>query len=417
VSITTGFAIASGTTTAFQVQPGGSQPYTLVCHPAATGTMAGTFTVASNDPATPMVNVPLTCNGIASNLDIQPSPATLPTTRVGEPVDLAIDLKNTGSASMTIESVAVTGTGLTMTSGPASGTVLGAGASTTVGVHFDAAMPGDVAGMLVTTYDGGQTRTTPIAARALATSMSLSPDGTVDFGPVCVGQTKAQPFVVMANQPGAFQVIAIDDPPAPFSVAKPALPAHVAGSGGDRVMFTVTASPAAAGPATGSLAIATDIPGATPHAIDLATLGLPAGVSATPDTVDLGSHAVDTTSIAQTVTLTNCTEGAITATAQITGADASEFAIVQAPDAAISQAGNATWLVVLQAHSVGLKTAVLAIDDGSQMLTVPLDGEGLGSDGGDKSYYSCSTGGPTAWWPIAFALLGLRRRRLPVDVQ
>jgi MYXO-CTERM domain-containing protein len=73
------------------------------------------------------------------------------------------------------------------------------------------------------------------------------------------------------------------------------------------------------------------------------------------------------------------------------------------------------WLIVLQAHTVGPKQASFAVDYDGGTASIELDGEGLGDlgagDGGRGSYYACSTGQPTALWPLAFVLgLVLRRR-------
>ena len=96
---------------------------------------------------------------------------------------------------------------------------------------------------LVVTYENGQQRTTQLSGRALGTSMSVTPDGDIDFGPVCSGQTADQPFVIVGNDQGSFKVNAISTPDAPFTVTAPTLPTTVQGVGGNQVMFTVTAAP------------------------------------------------------------------------------------------------------------------------------------------------------------------------------
>lgn len=427
-TISSGFAISSGSTGAYTVAPSGAQTYKLVCHPTATGALAGSFTITSDAPGSP-TKVPLTCNGVDSNLDLQPSPAMLPTTRVGQPVQMPIAIVNSGTAGSTVEAVAVTGD-MTLVSGPSAGTVLAAsGGHANVVVAYAAAAAGDASGTLTVTHDGGQVRTAQISGTALATSMSLTPDGVVDFGPVCSGQTKQQSFSILANEDGGFVVQQIADPPAPFAVMAPTLPATVQGGGTNMVSFDVTASPTAAGVAMGSFDVTTDIPNAAPHTIDLAVTGLAAGVTATPSELDLGSNPIDQTTIAQSVHLTNCSTDPITlSNARIEGPDASEFAIVAQPDSAmLASTGLASWLIVLQAHTPGVKQADFAVDYDGGTATVTLDGEGLGSDGSGLgsnstgtgrggSYYACSAGGPSAAWPIGLALLALvvpRRRRAP----
>jgi len=417
VSLSAGFT-TTGLMTGYQLAPNASQSYPILCHPTAIGALAGQLVVSSNDPAQPTVAVPLSCRGIDSNLDIAPSPAVLATTRVGEPIDTVIDLRNTGGAAMTLESVAITGTGITMTSAPPPNTVLAAVTGVArVGVHFEASAKGDASSTLVVSYDGGQSRTTEISARALATSMALTPDGDIDFGPICGGQSKMQEFTLIANEQGAFSLTSIADPGAPFTIAMPALPVTVLGAGAKQVKFQVTASPPGEGVANAAVVVKTDIPNATDHTLNLTVQGLPPGVTATPAAVDLGSNPVNTTTIGQEVHLSNCGTAPIMFTnPRIEGTDALDFAIVAQPSSAtIAPTGLASWLIVLQAHSVGPKQASFAVDYDGGTASIELGGEGLGdlgpSDDGRGSYYACSTGHPAALWPLAIALVVVVRRR------
>lgn len=424
-AISAGFAFASGPTGSYTVAPGASRAYTVVCQPTAVTTMSGMITVSSNDPATPTVTVPLTCRGIDSNLDITPSPSTIPTTRVGEAMPHTITLRNSGNASMTIQSVALTGADLTMISAPSAGTTLNPGASTTAQVRFEATASGDATGMLVVTYDGGQTRTAQISARALGTSMAMTPDGTVDLGAVCVGQTKDQTFSIIANDEAAFQVDQISVPTGAFAVTAPSLPATVQGAGGSELAFTVTAAPTATGPDSATVTVTTDIPGAAPRELQVTAEGLTAGVSATPATLEFGASPIATTTLGQAVSVTNCAAGPVDLTnARIEGADAAEFSIVLPPaSTTVASTEAASWLVVLSPNSTGPKQAVFSVDHPDGTVSVMLLGEGLGEggpgptdpDGGRPSYYACSTsgaGGSTAAWPLVLAVvLALRRRR------
>lgn len=417
VTVSPGFVIKSGPTTGYQLPGNASQAYSLVCHPGGLGPMTGQLVVNSDDPLQSSIAVQLSCKGIDSNLDIQPSPAVLRTTRVGEPIDTTIDLTNTGGAPMNLESVTIQATGLVMTSTPMPGTML---APTTgvahVGVHFDASQKGDFTGTLTATYDGGQRRATQITARALATSMALTPDGDVDFGPVCAGQTKMQQFTMIANDQGSFSLKGVSDPGPPFIVSMPALPVGVQGAGANQVRFTASASPAVEGVAMAPLTLRTDIPGSASHSLNLIVQGLPVGVTATPTEIDLGSLPVNTTGLAQTAHLSNCSGSPIAfSNARIEGDDASEFTIVQAPsNPMIQPAGTASWLIVLTTHTVGPKQARFAVDFEGGTASIALLGEGLGDlpdAPGRGSYYACATGRPTALWPIALALALLLRRR------
>jgi MYXO-CTERM domain-containing protein len=426
VDIDSGFSIQSGNTGNHDLAPGESEQFQIVCHPTATGGIGGYFNVHTNDPSTPDTQIPLSCNGIDSALDISPSPTTFANTRVGEPLQMDVTLENTGGASMDLEGVAVTGTDLTLVGSAPTGTV-GPGGQIGVTVAFGAAAKGTQTGALTITYDGGQTRSSPISARAMATSMSVTPDGDVMFGPVCAGQTKSQTFTVLANEEASFQVDALSSPGGAFSLASPSLPFVVQGSGANKLMFDVTAAPTAAGDQSATLSLTTDIPNATPRQIKLSVTGIAAGVTPSPGEVDFGPNTINTTTIGESVNLSNCSTGAITFTnARIEGTDAGDFAIVAQPmSATINPTNSATWLVVFQGHTVGMKTANFVVDYDGGSAMVPLLGEGVGDSGptgdpGDdpideRSYYTCSSGsGSGSSFGMLVFVVGLvmwRRRR------
>lgn len=419
VTVPAGYSVS--TPTSYSVAAGGSHTHTVTCNPTMVGQLGGKLTIHSNDPMRPQVDVPLSCRGVDSDLAISPSPMTFPSTRVGEPVEANITIANQGTASMSLEGVELTGTDLTLVTAPEPGTV-GAGANETARVRFEATTSDPVSGTLVVTYDGGQQRSAQISGRALATSMAITPDGDVAFGPVCVGQSKTQQFTILADQDGGFAVTDIAPPEPPFTLAPPALPANVAGAGANAITFDVTASPTDVGPAMSSIVLTTDIPGGSPRTINLALDALPEGVSPSPSAgIDFGVNAVDTTTVGQPVQLSNCTDAPVTTgNARIEGEDAAEFAIVSLPETATLQpTGVATWLVVMNAHTSGIKHAELAIDHDLGVARVPLTGEAAAPaiDPGDiaeHSYYTCSTGAGGGLAPVVVALglvfAGGRRR-------
>lgn len=422
ITVPAGFALAGPTS--FTLAPGATQPLGITCHPTATGPLGGTIQIASNDPQSPR-GVPVSCNGVTSNLEITPSPATIPPTLVGAPVVQHISLANAGTAATTVTDIALDGAGLALVTSVPGSTVLAPTGSLGLDVRFDAVAHGAASGTLtVTTTDG--VRTAQISASALLASLSLSPDGNVDLGPVCAGASTTQLFTVVGNGDGSFAVTALSAPDAPFTLAAPALPATVAASGGNQVTFDLTAAPTAAGPLTTTVMIETDIPADAPHPITVSATGLAAGTTATPSALDLGRSPLDTTTIGQPILVTNCSANALAFTAaHIDGSDAGEFAIVaEPPGGMIAADASAQWLVVLSAHSAGVKTAMFSVEtaDGTSS-TVALAGEGLaegsgaGSDAasGERNYYSCSVGDEASGLaPLVIALaLRVRRRRRP----
>src|SRR5205085_10104997 len=82
--------------------------------------------------------VPLTCRGIQSNLDVQPTAVPALDTRVGEPNTGTVSLNNVGTASGTIQAIVLDtqDPALTIIDKPADGTVLAPGGSRSVTVQY-----------------------------------------------------------------------------------------------------------------------------------------------------------------------------------------------------------------------------------------------------------------------------------------
>ncbi len=429
-SLAKGFAIKSGTTTSHVVAAnGGSDPYTVTCAPASAVALAGTLTIASDDPATPSVAIAVSCTGITSTLQFLPSsPALLngtqaqKATRVGEPLDIPITLKNTGSASMTIHSLTLVGDQLSIVTQPATNAVVAAGGSTPVVLRFAATTAVDqgTLGTLTVTHDSGQVRTINVLGGALATSMSISPDGAVNLGPVCIGKTASQPFFILKNNPGTFVVSAISQPDAPFGLTGQLPTSGPIAVDTNAVSFTANVTPTAAGALHSMFDVTTDIPLAAPHTISLAATALPAGVTPTPAMLDLGTVSVGATSVGQTVTLTNCGEAPLTLTqTEIVGANAADFSIAVPPTSTtLPPGGSAMFVIVLRPTAAGGLAATLQLTYDTGTAMVPLVGTGTGNVPDDRvpessTYYGCSTTGGAAW-PIGAIVLGLgfaRRRR------
>jgi len=419
VTASAGFVV-TGNTGSHGLGAGASEGVTVVCHPSVVGADNGNLTISSNDPSNPTINIGLGCSGTDSSLAISPSPAVLPTIRVGETEQQNITITNAGGAATSLQNVTLTG--MTMVTAPPPGTMLAAGQMTTATIAFDAQAKGDVSGVLHIDYDNGKTVDTQITAKAVATSLSLTPDGDVELGPICIGQTHTQDFALIAADEGAFKLTSVTMPESGFTLTAPTLPATVQGSAANTVKLTVHAAPASDGDLTSSFQLVTDIPMATPHTINLHMLGLTEGVNG-PPMVDLGGNLINQTSLGQHVQISNCTDTPVTiASVNISGTDAADFAVVDQPtDLTIMPAQSIQWLVVLDPHSGGDKSAQFNANFDGGTTVVPLIGEGLTDmlppqdDAGTSksSYYACNAGSTSAFLPVALALGGLlvRRRR------
>lgn len=418
-AVSGGYAMSGPT--AFSLGGGASQALTLRCTPPGVGDDSGSLTIDSNDSAHGHIVVPLGCTGVESAFDVNPSPIALET-RVGDSTSAAITLSNPTQAALTFTSIAVAGDGLSLAS-DYSGLVLGPGVSQQLEIAYGPTTAGPVAGTLTVATDQ-ESRTAAINAMATTATLSVAPDGAVDFGPVCAGgvASATQTFTVLDLGDGGFQIQGVSGLDAtPFAItANGGDPnGQLQPSGANDVTLDITATPATEGVATAELAIATDIPGGAPHTIELSVTGLPAGTSASPAMLDLGSAPLATTTLGAKATVANCSADAVAiAGATIGGADADSFTIVEPPAGnSIDPLGTASWLVVMTAQTAGPKSAELDVSVGGQTIVVPLVGEGVdptAQGGGDEhSYYTCNAGGGGAFgaWAIGLALLVRRKNR------
>jgi hypothetical protein len=397
---------------------GQSTSWTVTCRPQATGPVTpGTFRISSNDPDEGNVDVTLECAGIQSNLAVSPSTVLLGETRVGEMSSQTITLTNTGSTTLMIDSVAITGEGLTVTQ-PAMPSLAPA-AQTSVDVQFSPTADGDVTGDLTVTYsgDGGAPRVVPVTGPGRVSILSITPNGVVDFGPICDGDTEEQLFFALNTGTGGFDISAVgaDGGFVATPLSPPMYPANLPPLGAGVVNFRVTGGSTTPGPLTGRLTVTTDIPTQADHFVDLAGIALAAGVGVTPLELDAGAAMVGDGAGGRTVTLSNCDISALSiVSTSIDGPDAAEFHVVTEPDTTdLQPSASAEWVIELRPTSGGAKQAVFHIvhSGAAGQADVPLYGDGIDPDGNDGdrgSYYACNAGdgGAGAGW-LAFVALAL----------
>jgi hypothetical protein len=418
-----GAGFASSGTVPIALSPGATADYTVTCAPTSPGLITGTFRITSSDPDEGIVDVVLRCNGIQSALAISPSPATLPITRVGESSDVPITLTNSGTAGLALENVTISGDAFTITMPPGA-TSLAPSASTDLRIGFNPTADGDVTGTLTVSYDGGQTRQVAITGPGRMATLQVTPSGSIDFGPICVGQSDSEIVVALDAGTGEFVVEDITASGEGFNVtpiSPTTYPAPLAPLGVDTITFQASVTPLVEGELAGAVTIATDIPGRAAEVIALHANAFAGGTTATPSELDTGATVVGSGAGGRLISLSNCeTEPLTIVSVGIEGVDALDFAIVTSPVTSdIAPGSNAAWLVELRPTTPGAKTATFHIVHSRGTADVLLTGDGLdesGELGGDPrgSYYACSArdarggGGALA---IALAVLLMARRR------
>ncbi|MFQ5558466.1 MAG: choice-of-anchor D domain-containing protein, partial [Acidimicrobiales bacterium] len=104
-----GFSIDSGGGT-FVLAPGASQDVVVKFIPAALGSVTGKLAIASDDPDTPTVDVPLSGTGAAGLIDISvPSSTDLGSVALGTRGEKTVRVTNSGTSPLTVTGLDVTG--------------------------------------------------------------------------------------------------------------------------------------------------------------------------------------------------------------------------------------------------------------------------------------------------------------------
>jgi hypothetical protein len=123
----------------------------------------------------------------------------------------------------------------------------------------------------------------------------------------------------------------------------------------------------------------TDNASGSPQAVSLSGTGTAALASLSPTSLAFGNQAVDMTSTAQTVTLSNTGNAALSITSlALTGTNASDFAQSNTCGSSLAAGANCTIVVMFTPSVAGTEAASLSIADNSSgsPQTVSLSGAG-----------------------------------------
>ncbi len=392
---------------------GASYPYGVTCNPAASdlGDLTATLRISSNDPDEPQLDVPLTCKGVSSALAISPSPLSF-SARVGEPQEVTFTLQNAGNLAMDLKSLALDGEELEIQL-PRLGNIP-AGGSVQGKVRYLAKTERAMGGAITIKFDD-KTQQLLVSAQAKLAALALDPDGTVNLGAICVGNSVDRTFGALATGGAGFRIASVQSEGSGFAIVGAAGPFDLRGGGGT-TSFKVRAAPTVAGPLAGAVTLATDIPGEATRRVTLTGSAIAAGVGAAPDSFDFGSMLVNEPTDVQRFSLANCSGGPLTiSSVAIGGTDAADFRVVEQPmGGSLAVGATTSFPVEMRPRTPGAKAATVIVTHSAGVTEIPLLGDGfLPPQPVEEvgTYYSCSTGTPAGGMLLVLAALGLVVRR------
>jgi hypothetical protein len=282
-------------------------------------------------------------------------------------------LSNTGSASLSISSIAVTGSGssqFSQTSNCAS--ILAAGSNCTISVIFTpTAMDTMSANLTITDNAPGSPQNVGLLGTGVGPAVLLSPT-SLTFNSQVVDTTSPPQVVTLTNEGSTALVVTSISASARYAETNTCGASVAAGAA---CSITVTFTPTVTGTQTGTVTILDSAAGGS-QSVALTGTGTGApGVSLSPTSLTFSSQPVDTTSAAQTFTLTNTGIGPLTIIGVATTGDYSQ---TNTCGSSVAAAASCTISVTFTPTSTGTRSGTLVVTDNAanSPQTVTMTGTG-----------------------------------------
>ena len=309
-----GFSV-NGITTPFTLPATATALLNVVFAPTTGGNVSGNVTVTSD-----ATNSPLTISVAGSSaqpgLSITPSSFAFGNVTDGQTKSQTFTLTNTGSASLTISQLSVSGAGYSL-SGLATPSSIAAGASATFSATFAPTTAGSLPGTITITSNAPTSPSTvALSGTGVASTVVLTANPTsLAFGNVNAGVTSSKSVTLTNGGTGNVTISQITVSATDVTTSGVTMPVTL--TPGQSKVMTVAFKPAAKETVTGNITV-TNTQG-TSTVVAVSGTGVQAGISLTPSSANLGNVTVGATN-SQTIQISNPGNGVLTITqANVTG--------------------------------------------------------------------------------------------------
>ena len=248
----------SGATAPLTLAPAQSVTLAVKFAPTTSGAATGSLTVTNNQGVNALAAV--TGTGVQAGLSLTPSSASFGSVVSGNTNSQTIQVKNSGTSSLTISQATVTGTGFSL-SGLAIPLTLAAGQSGNFNVQFAPKAAGSVSGSVSILSNAPNSPATVALSGtgvAASTTISVSP-GSLSFGSVNNGSSTAQGFTVTNTGNSNVAISGVTATGAGYSIVSGA--GAVTLSPNQSTSVSVQFAPSVAGTAGGSATILSNASG------------------------------------------------------------------------------------------------------------------------------------------------------------
>ncbi len=295
-----------GCPTGAVIAAGGADLLELQFTPTSPQSASGVVSIASSDPDEPVVDVHVVAQGVAPDIDLDPTQLDFGSVDLGSTLSLDAEIWNLGDGDLYLGSLSLFGSNDFAIEVDPSGLLLTPGDVTTVTVRYGPTdLGGDTGQVQIPSNDPDE----PVVTLDLVGEEAPEPDIDVDpllvdFGQVDVGQTSSQTVSVSNVGTAVLDVSGISlAGPAEFSWSSANLPGTIL-PGQTRTIY-VTYTPVDDLADSGTLTVASDDP--DEPAVDVSLFGSPSpepDIDVDPWTLDFGDVVVDTVA-SEILTITN----------------------------------------------------------------------------------------------------------------
>jgi hypothetical protein len=353
----------------------------VIFGPTAAGPRSASLSVTDNASGSPQ-SVTLTGTGLQPIVTLAPTSLAFSSQAVGtSSAAKTVTLKNTGTATLTLTSITITGAnGSDFSQTNTCGGSVATGGKCAISVIFSPTANGSrSASLSIVDNAPGSPQTAGLSGTGTGPAVKLAP-ASLTFSVQKVGTTSAVQKVNLINSGSAALAITsvaiTGNNAGDFSQTSscPLSPPTLASQASCTV--SVTFDPTAGGTRSAAVSV-TDNASGSPQAVPLTGTG--AAVQLSPASLNFGTIKVGKTSAARTVTLTNLGNTALSITSiMITGTNSGDFAQTNTCGGSVGGGQSCSISVTFTPSATGSRSASISITDsgGNSPQTVTLAGTG-----------------------------------------
>jgi hypothetical protein len=373
--------------------------FTVTFSPTQPGPRYGSIMIEDDGAGSPHF-INLVGNGATAVAALVPASLTFPSLQINQTSSAqTATLTNNGNATLVISNIAITGDYAQTDTCPGS---LGIGSSCTFQITFTPTAGGARNGALsITDNAPGSPHMISLSGSGYVTTATVTPS-SLAFGNQTLGTTSAAQLVTMTNtgaNPIAVSAVAVSGD---FAETDNCTSAPVAIEGSCTIH--VTFAPTVGGSRTGTLTISDNAQG-NPHIVTLSGTGLAGVAQLSASNLTFAALTVGTASSAQTITVTNSGNGALSLTSVSATGD---FAQTNNCTIVAATGGTCAIQVTFTPTTSGSRTGSLTLTDSASNSPQVVSLSGSGIDFGMPSSGGTATvaAGATATYQMSISPVG-----------